>query len=322
MNIFHRVSLSHFALATALTAASPAFSAQTGTLENANYRVELLDDKSIVVTQLATGVSAPFSGNFEVVCQTASPKYSLDSVTGALQGTSTSTNVSFAVPSWGADTDFALAPGTRTELAVADASISGSAVTWSFSANSTFSFVASVTLPDDGTEPELSWTVTPSSTRYFTVGYLGAPADSISSVSELYTPGIWSGLRFPDKEYLVDESRCALPLAMSVTNGVTSGLIVDPKIMTFRMALTSNSRFGIGIRNANGLCQPIIYAPLYGTTASRLSSAYTFSMRLIVGTGNSFNTFRDLAETGGGGTRPRFVSRLFSVIKRTAILPV
>jgi hypothetical protein len=297
MSIFNRVHLSHFVLATVLTATSHLFSAQTGTLENANYRVELLADKSIIVTQIATDVSAPFSGDFEVVYQASKPVYSVDSVTGALQGTSTSTNVSFAVPSWGGETDFAIAPGTRIALAASDASISDSVITWSFDAGSTFSFAATITLPDDGTEPKLSWTVTPSSTQYFTIGYLGAPASDISSVSELYTPGIWTGLRFPDKEYLVDESRCALPFAVNITGGVTSGLIVDPEIMTFRMPLTSNSRFGIGIRNADGLCQPIIYAPLYGTTASRLSLAYTFSMRLIVGTADCFSTFRDLAET-------------------------
>ncbi len=297
MNLPPRTPTVVIAAVAAAFACTSELSAQTAYIENQHYRISLQDDRSITVTALDKGLSARFEARFEVINQQTRPSYSQQPVSGALQGASTSTNVSFSVPAWNGDPDFSNAPGTRSILTANSATIDSDSIDWSFGTGSGFSFSASVSLPDDGGEPKLAWTLNPSVTRYYSVGYIGAPASDAADISELYAPGIWMGLRFPDKAYLIDESRCALPVSLKREGDMLCGLVVDPDFVPYRLSGTSNAAFGVGIRNSSGQAQPLIYAPLYATTSSSLSAPHSFALRLIVSDETPFDCFRRLAES-------------------------
>jgi hypothetical protein len=265
-------------------------------LENARYRVQLREDHGFEVLEIATGATATFYPRFSAIRQTANPGYTLDPITGALQSDSSTTNVNFRAPAWGGKSDWHAAPGNRTELVPIGVSSSASEFLWTYAAASDFSFSARLRLPDDG-EPQMEWTLTPGAARYFSVSYLGAPSISTAEVAEFYQPGIWDGRRFPDKAYLIDESRCSLPLAWYRKGEQIVGVLADPQEMPFRLPTTSNSRFGLTITGVGGAMQPIIAAPLYGTAESNRSAPHTFRVRLIVRQDSGFGTFRHLAET-------------------------
>jgi autotransporter-associated beta strand protein len=251
-------------------------------------------DGAFRVTQSATGASAVFRPRFEIMVGASNPALTVDPVTGAVQGGSTTTQVSFSAAAWGAvpDADFAQAPGQRFLLEPTGVSVAGQSVSWTFAEQPDFSFSAVMNL-SDGLEPRLSWTITPKSQRYFSAGFVGAP--SSASPDEHYAAGIWSGRRFMDRRYLVDESRCALPLGMIRRGGIISGVFVEAMELPYRVPRVINALFALGGRSPEGLVQPSIYAPLYGGAGSLRNTPITFNTRLLVRSGELFSAFQHVA---------------------------
>ena len=80
--------------------------------------------------------------------------------------------------------------------------------------------------------------------------------------------------------------------------GVTVGVIADPADVPFRLPTRANSRFGVMVRNAAGMVQPMLFAPVLGGKGSNLKIGGTakFSMRVSVRQGDCYESFRHLAQ--------------------------
>jgi hypothetical protein len=82
--------------------------------------------------------------------------------------------------------------------------------------------------------------------------------------------------------------------------GVTTGVLADPAEYPFQpLPNFANSRFGVALRNARGLAQPMLFAPLLGGAGSQMKAGETreFVMRLVVAKANLSATYERVART-------------------------
>ncbi len=267
------------------------------TLENERYRVTLREDLRFEVTDKLADATAVFAAQFEVVHQGTNPGLGLSgAIQGALQG-GTTNQVGFRIPSWGAVTDFASAPGTRATLLPEAAALRDGVVAWSYAPRSAFGLRAMLDLPAGTAAPRLHWTLSPTAAQYWTVGYTGAPSATDAEVAEFYVPGIWNGRRFMAAVYLIDEMRAMLPAALQERAGVVSGVVVDPFEMPRRLATAGNSAFALTGRTSDARNRPAAYAPLYGGTGSLADTTLHFTVSPVVRGGALPAAFREVAQT-------------------------
>lgn len=136
---------------------------------------------------------------------------------------------------------------------------------FSFPEHPAFMLDASVVLPDPAAPPVLSYRFTPKKDGYYSVGYTGAPAHPLATVDEIWQPLIWQEKRFPPASFMELAYRCPVPTTLVTYQGVTLGIVVDPEEFSFdALPVTENSRFGVAVRNAKGLAQPMTFAPVLG----------------------------------------------------------
>jgi hypothetical protein len=92
-----------------------------------------------------------------------------------------------------------------------------------------FTLEATIEIPDPSAPPILSYRFTPKIDGYYSVGFTGAPAHSLSDVDEIWQPLIWQEKRFPPASYMELAYRCPVPTALVTHQGVTLGIVVDPE---------------------------------------------------------------------------------------------
>jgi hypothetical protein len=146
-------------------------------------------------------------------------------------------------------------------------------------------------LPGSG-YPRLTFSFTPAKAGYYSVGYVGAPGVDLSAVEDLWQPLIWQEKRFPEESYLTLAFRCSVPSAFVSANGVTVGVVADPSEFPFDpLPLLANSRFGVALRDPEGQARPMLFAPAFGGTESKMKpgQTYRFSMRLFSTAGNTMD---------------------------------
>lgn len=156
------------------------------------------------------------------------------------------------------------------------------AISWKFADNEQFSFSASLVIDQSG-YPKITMQLHPKVKGWFSVGYVGAEAFPVSACEEIWQPLIWQELRFPNSSYLSEASRCPVPTGFVQKNGVTTGIVADPKYIPFNPIPTSvNSQFGILIRNHKGEAQPMLFAPILGNKDSYMSPGKNFSFDMYI----------------------------------------
>ena len=144
-----------------------------------------------------------------------------------------------------------------------------------------FTLEASVELPDPAAPPVLSYRFTPKKDGYYSVGFTGAPAQPLAAVDEIWQPLIWQEKRFPPASFMELAYRCPVPTALVTYKGVTLGIVVDPEEYPFdELPVMENSRFGVAVRNAKGLAQPMTFAPVLGLPGSKMKAKESFSFKL------------------------------------------
>ena len=152
---------------------------------------------------------------------------------------------------------------------------------FSFPEHPSFNLEASIELPDPSAPPVLSYRFTPRKDGCYSVGFTGAPAHSLDTVDEIWQPLIWQEKRFPPVSYLELAYRCPVPTALVTHQGVTVGIVVDPEEFPFdELPVVENSRFGVAVRNAKGLAQPMTFAPVLGLPGSNMKAGRSFSFKL------------------------------------------
>ncbi|MBM3852312.1 MAG: hypothetical protein FJ399_04060 [Verrucomicrobia bacterium] len=174
----------------------------------------------------------------------------------------------------------------------------GSRLRWTFPVRPDVDLAAELDLPADGTAARLKFTATAKADGWYSFGYVGAPDAALADVAELWQPLIYNERRFPHESFLEAGYRCPLPTTLVTTGGVTIGVVADPTEYPFQpLPNLANSRFGVGLRNAQGRAQPMLFAPLLGGAGSRMRAGETreFAVRLVVAKAGLSATYEHIA---------------------------
>lgn len=178
--------------------------------------------------------------------------------------------------------------------------LEGRKVTWSFADPELSAWVE---LPEGKGEPVLGFTFTPKEKGWYSIGYTGAPQADPAAVAEIWQPLIWLEKRFPTRSYLTAGGMCPLPTCLVTADGATVGVLAAPSELPFQpLPRWQNSRFGVALRNQEGLAQPMIFAPMPGGSDSKLEAGQPFSFKalLVVRAGDLDDTFEYLARSAYG----------------------
>jgi hypothetical protein len=197
----------------------------------------------------------------------------------------------------------------------------GNKIVWDFPSDDTATVRLELDLPADGTAPRLRLKTTVNADGWYSFGYVGAPETPTGDVEELWQPLIYNERRFPHESFLEAAYRCPLPTTLVTHGGVTTGVLADPVEYPFQpLPNFANSRFGVGLRNARGLAQPMLFAPLLGGAGSQMKAGETreFVMRLVVAKANLSATYERVARTlyGFADVRHNALGSLNSTFER------
>lgn len=188
----------------------------------------------------------------------------------------------------------------RSVRRLVDAQQVGDRIIWRFGKQDGVQLEAELSLPVAGGPPTVVVKAEVERPGWYSFGYVGAPACSPEEMEEVWQPLIYTGRRFPEQPFLEGSGRCPLPTTLVTHRGVTVGVMGDPGEMSFQpMPTLANSRFGVAVRNNEGMAQPMLFAPILGGTGSKLQKgqSFTFTHRLIVTRKNIDATQEHLART-------------------------
>jgi len=193
--------------------------------------------------------------------------------------------------------------GAATVLLASQAEVQGTNVVWTFPDGPNFSLTAQVSLGAGAADPVITYSFTARASGWFSVAYTGAPElppDQIDDVPQPATQySATPGYRFPVVPGVKQEHLCQLPFVMLSSAGENFSLIVDPDFMPWRLAHQYNSIFGVCIRNEAGNAQPLVFAPMMGSSASQFTNtqSFSFALQFVVEPGLWSDTYRYMART-------------------------
>lgn len=259
------------------------------------------------------GAASIYRGVFTVIRANRDPELRLSSFSSTPGEKATETNAhhrtslagnaeNYPLPGWRSadgkgDTDVVYNAGdVRVLRATGTHALPGGGLSWIFPADPDFEFVAELR-PVAGAAPRISWKLTAKRPGWYTVGYTGGPATDPATADGFLQPLIWQEKRFPRAPLLTAEHMGGLPVTLVTSRGVTTGLTVDPAESPFRLPVFNNARFGVMLRNPEGMAQPSAFAPLLGGVGSRLESgkSTTFSVRPLIVKGDWYAAFTQAA---------------------------
>lgn len=159
-----------------------------------------------------------------------------------------------------------------------------------------FSLEVDISVPA-GAFPEVTLRFSPKKEGYFSAGYTGAMNIHPDKLDELWQPYIWQELRFPDQCYLTVDNASPLPATTITYQGVTSGVVVNPSGIPYKMPDFSRLKYGLMVRNQKGEAQPQLFSPVLGTADSKMNSGdqYTFSFNVFSIYGKWIDAYKHLA---------------------------
>lgn len=170
-----------------------------------------------------------------------------------------------------------------TEQTLESATVTEGGIDWRFKPGPAGELVAWLRLPAGEEEPRLRFRFTPSRDGWFTVNYAGAPGYKEAELDEIWQPLAWLERKMPGKGQLSLAFRCPIPTTFVQAGGLTMGVVAESGEFPFMpLPRRDNSRFAVGVRDADGLKKPMLFAPVLGVGESerRVGEAYEFGMRL------------------------------------------
>ncbi|WP_298288802.1 hypothetical protein [Novosphingobium sp.] len=273
---------------------APLFSAGAAPdkLSNENYTVELRPDLVVTVRHRDGGEDV-FAPRFTILSSDEDP--------GLKQVLHREWNL--ILPRWTkpgepAGLTWNVFEAGRTLVLTAEAGeIREGKILWRFPPVPEGTLAAELDVPSDGSEPRIRYTFQPAATAWYSILYSGAPVSRPEQLEELWQPRVWQERRFPTDSVVTTELGSSLPSVMTTRGDATVSVTVDPAEAPFILPRIETSRFGVLLRNAAGLAQPQILAPLIGMPDSRLEAgqSFTFAFRAAVRPGGCYESFRDLS---------------------------
>lgn len=216
---------------------------------------------------------------------------------------------------------FLSAPGKK--VSATGATKKGNTVEWIFNKDESFQFSAVLDFATASGLPKLTFTFIPKEDAWYSIGYIGAPETDSSTIDEIWQPHIWSEKRFPNQPFLSESFRATIPTALMNKDGITNGVVADPKYIPFTATppTSSSSQFGVMIRNARGYAQSIVFAPVLGNKDSRMKAGevFSFDLYLFQKKASLLDSFQEIAYDicGFGDIRRNSTCNLNTTIENT-----
>lgn len=174
----------------------------------------------------------------------------------------------------------------------------GTLIRFSFPDDPLFALSATIDVDPALPFPKLTYAFTPKEKKYFSVVFVGAPAISPDEASAIWQPMLWQEKRFPHQPFLTMAYRCPLPTTLVCESGACLGVVATPEEFPFMpLPMADNSRFGIAVRNEEGMAQPTLFAPVMGGMDSHMEAGrlFDFSAYLFLGEGSDTETYEEIA---------------------------
>ena len=259
-------------------------------LKNATYSVEVSGSGEISIVSV-DGASCIFTPEFRLFHDVKGPKASWIRIP-AMDKTD---NINYRVVSWNKEQNVYKALATE-KLTISNIRQDSEGIVFLFRNNPSVRMEARLTLPKDGSEPELSYRFEALEDGCFSLALAGAPGPG--SFDEVWQPLIWTQKRYPGDSYVTADFNCSMPLVAASGNGVTTGLCVSPGSFPYQPLPTQkNCRFGVSLRGPDGKLLPTVWAPLAGFPASKMKrgDSFSFSVRLLCTRSSMLDMHRHLA---------------------------
>ncbi len=246
-------------------------------LRNDAYSIEVQEDGALAIRAATGGESVTFRPKFVAMVQ----KGALTTV-GAKSKTPIYNLINWKLPD-GRVVDDVFQIGERVELRDPKVAIAGDSVKWDFTSTS-LQIAAEVTLPKGNAEPRITYTATFTEGGNYSIAYSGAPGTPLKDVKELWMPLAWDGRRLPPDSILIPDEHCSIPGCLVQNVTATIGVMADPRQFPYEMPNQFNRRFGVTVRDASGLAQPLVFAPFPGARNSKFAAGgkFTFAIDLVV----------------------------------------
>lgn len=181
-------------------------------------------------------------------------------------------------------------------------------VTFGYPENDLFSIAAELTADTATGRPLLTYRLTAKTGGWYSVGFTGFAGRDPKRTDEIWQPLIWQEKRFPDKSYLTLAFRCPVPSAFVTYRNATYGILAHPAEFPFDpLPTAANSRFGVAVRDRQGLASPMLFAPVPGGIGSETAPGgkLVFSALLCGERGDTTDALQNVAERLFGFTGNR-----------------
>ena len=181
-------------------------------------------------------------------------------------------------------------------------------VTFGYPENDLFSIAAELTADTATGRPLLTYRLTAKTGGWYSVGFTGFAGRDPKRTDEIWQPLIWQEKRFPDKSYLTLAFRCPVPSAFVTYRNATYGILAHPAEFPFDpLPTAANSRFGVAVRDRQGLASPMMFAPVPGGIGSETAPGgkLVFSALLCGERGDTTDALQNVAERLFGFTGNR-----------------
>lgn len=203
-------------------------------------------------------------------------------------------------------------------------SLKGRRVEWSYPDSEKFSFSATLELPEGRGDPKIRYTITPKTDGFFSVSYMGAPESPLSET--LPVPQETETRAHRQFNYVIAERDLRLPRIQVARKNDSWALAVGAEECRFRLPDIADSRFGTFIIMENKLLRPVLMAPLFGGTESRIKKGepWSFTFHVVKKNGTwrevfshiayALHGFRDMRDNRGPGSINTAIERIMAFI--------
>lgn len=137
----------------------------------------------------------------------------------------------------------------------------------------------------------------PTAPGHYSLGFHGPLAVAPDQADSWLLPFQFHKRRFPKDPVLQLNATTPTPMTLVNRGGVSCALVADPVLIPYEWQQGDRSRYGFGLRNEEGLAQPMVYSPVMGLQGSRSEgNEVTTRFRLWVQRGDWYAAYRSVAD--------------------------